>query len=297
MKYWDEVRTVAKVARLGTVSAASKELGVHRATVQRHVELMEDALGARLFLKHARGYTPTEAALELRRVAEGTEKEINRIARRIQLTEGDYEASVSITAAPALSAIMVGVLRELCHVYPRLRLEFNASTENLELEKGDADIAIRGGAKPTNPDYVVQSLESMRWSLYASPTYVARYGVLDSLDDLTSHYFVGPRSDDPRFRALAWINENVPPSNVVIRSDNTDFLEACVLEGAAIGFISTRSADEHHAMVPVLAGEVSWHSDLWLLTHVDQHRLPKIKACLTAIKAAFSGKAARPSGE
>lgn len=120
MKYWDEVRTAAKVARLGTVSTAARALGVHRTTVQRHIDQMEEALGTRLFLKHARGYTPTEAALELRRVAETAENAFTSVARKIELTAGDFTASVSITALPDLRPIMVRVLREICGVYPGL---------------------------------------------------------------------------------------------------------------------------------------------------------------------------------
>ena len=42
MDDWDQIRTAAQVARLGTVSAAAETLGVHRATVTRHI----DSLGS-----------------------------------------------------------------------------------------------------------------------------------------------------------------------------------------------------------------------------------------------------------
>ena len=44
MDNWDEIRTAFQVARLGTVSGAAEALGVHHATVIRHI----DALEARL---------------------------------------------------------------------------------------------------------------------------------------------------------------------------------------------------------------------------------------------------------
>ena len=65
MTNWDEIRTAFHVARLGTVSAAAEALGVHHATVIRHVDALEARLGARLFQRHARGYTPTEAGRDL----------------------------------------------------------------------------------------------------------------------------------------------------------------------------------------------------------------------------------------
>ncbi|MEO1027540.1 MAG: LysR family transcriptional regulator [Pseudomonadota bacterium] len=287
MKYWDEVRTVAKVARVGTVSAASKELGIHRATVQRHVEQMEEALGTKLFLKHARGYTPTEAALELRRVAESTEEEIERIARRIQLTDGDFESSVTLTGSPPLRLVMVDVVKEICRTYPKLRLNYLSSFSLLELEKGDADIALRAGDRPNNPDYVVQPIEELEWALYASPTYVARHGLPTDMSEFSSHYFVGPESKNPKHPGLSWITSNVPPANVVIRSNDDQFLEQCVLEGGAIGFLNNKTAGEQHGFVKVLDPAPKITTNLWLVTHVDHHRRPKIQACLKAIKTVF----------
>ena len=61
MENWDEVRTAYQVARIGTVSGAAKVLGVHHATVIRHIDALESRLGAKLFQRHPRGYTATEA--------------------------------------------------------------------------------------------------------------------------------------------------------------------------------------------------------------------------------------------
>jgi len=70
MENWDEVRTAYQVARMGTVSGAAEVLGVHHATVIRHIDAIEARLGVKLFQRHARGYTPTEAGLDLLRVAQ-----------------------------------------------------------------------------------------------------------------------------------------------------------------------------------------------------------------------------------
>ena len=61
MDNWDEVRTAYQVAKMGTVSGAAEVLGVHHATVIRHVDALEAHLGVKLFQRHARGYTATEA--------------------------------------------------------------------------------------------------------------------------------------------------------------------------------------------------------------------------------------------
>jgi len=78
MENWDEIRTAFQVARLGTVSGAAEVLGVHHATVIRHIDALEKRLGAKLFQRHARGYTPTEAGRDLLLVAQTTEEQIGQ---------------------------------------------------------------------------------------------------------------------------------------------------------------------------------------------------------------------------
>ena len=55
MDNWDEVKTALHVARVGTVSGAAEVLGVHHATVIRHIDALEERLGVKLFQRHPRG--------------------------------------------------------------------------------------------------------------------------------------------------------------------------------------------------------------------------------------------------
>ena len=47
MDNWDEIRTAFQVARKGTVSGAAEQLGVHHATVIRHIDALEQRLPSR----------------------------------------------------------------------------------------------------------------------------------------------------------------------------------------------------------------------------------------------------------
>jgi len=81
---WDEIRTAYEVAKRGTVSGAAGALGVHHATVIRHIDALERRLGTRLFQRHARGYNATEEGRELLRVAAVTDEQISRMEGRIR---------------------------------------------------------------------------------------------------------------------------------------------------------------------------------------------------------------------
>jgi len=106
MDSWDEMRTAFAVARQGTVSGAAAALGVHHATVIRHIDALEARLGVKLFQRHARGYTPTEAGDELARVAGATDDQFSQLEARLRAFRFPGEAAGTPEApAPSLADV------------------------------------------------------------------------------------------------------------------------------------------------------------------------------------------------
>ena len=107
MENWDEIRTAFQVARLGTVSGAAEVLGVHHATVIRHIDALEKRLGAKLFQRHARGYTPTEAGRDLLLVAQTTEEQFGQLASRIKGQGETVTGELVVTAITGIADLIV----------------------------------------------------------------------------------------------------------------------------------------------------------------------------------------------
>ena len=112
MDNWDEVRTAFQVARMGTVSGAAEVLGVHHATVIRHIDALERRLGVKLFQRHARGYTATEAGADLLRVAQATEDQFNQLAGRLKGQGDEVSGELVVTSLGSLAPLLVPVLAE-----------------------------------------------------------------------------------------------------------------------------------------------------------------------------------------
>ena len=113
MENWDEIRTAYQVARIGTVSGAAEVLGVHHATVIRHIDALEGRLGAKLFQRHPRGYTATEAGQELLKVAQITEDQFAHLAARITGTATEISGELVVTSVPGLSELVTPTLVRL----------------------------------------------------------------------------------------------------------------------------------------------------------------------------------------
>src|SRR5215831_1167277 len=68
---WDLYRSFLEVLRTGSLSAASRSLGLTQPTLGRHIAMLEKTLhGKPLFTRSRMGLQPTETARELRPHAE-----------------------------------------------------------------------------------------------------------------------------------------------------------------------------------------------------------------------------------
>lgn len=283
---WDEIRTAFQVARLGTVSGAAEVLGVHHATVIRHVDALERRLGTRLFQRHARGYTPTEAGRDLLLVAQTTEEQFSQLASRIKGHGETVAGELVVTSITQIADLLVPVLASFQAAHPDVRVRFLSDMRVFRLDYGEAHVAIRAGAAPAEPDNVVQPLVRIRTGLYASRAYVAAEGLLAGEADLARHRFVGPDSDASRPPFNRWLVETVPSDRIVFRAGEAAAIASAVKAGAGIGFLMAFRAAADPDLVEMLAPRPEWDSPLWLVTHVDLHRTRKVQALLAHLKAA-----------
>ncbi len=285
MDNWDEVRTAFQVARLGTVSGAADALGVHHATVIRHIDSLEARLGAKLFQRHARGYTATEAGEDLLMVAKTTDDQFQQLAGRIRGRRNDVTGELVVTSLVALSPSLTNVLISFQEKHPDLVVRFLTGNRVFRLEYGEAHVALRAGNMPEEPDNVVQPFSHLGMSLYASKSYVEKYGLPASEDDLKDHRFVGhDHLKSSRAPFERWLNERVPEKNIVFRATDMRVLIEAVQLGAGLGFVPVLEAQNDPNFVEVMKPKPEWQAPLWLVTHVDLHRTAKVQAFLTHLK-------------
>ncbi|WP_322894020.1 MULTISPECIES: LysR family transcriptional regulator [unclassified Yoonia] len=284
MDNWDEIRTAFQVARKGTVSGAAEVLGVHHATVIRHIDALEQRLGVKLFQRHARGYTATEAGQDLLQVAQATDDQFTQLAGRIKGQGEGVSGDLVITSVDLLSQWLTPVMVAFQELYPEVRIRYRSGVRVFRLEYGEAHVAIRAGNMPEEPDNVVQPLMARRMSLVASAAYIARYGLPDGVDDLRNHRFV--TSDDETSRAPfeRWLRGQVPDECLSYRATDQRNMQDAVMAGAGIGFVLSQQCTAESGLTEVIPSMDAWTAPLWLVTHVDLHRTTKVQAFLRFLK-------------
>ena len=283
---WDEIRTAYQVARLGTVSGAAEVLGVHHATVIRHIDALENRLGAKLFQRHARGYTATEAGRELLEVTQGVSDRFDQLASRIKGQNEEVSGELVVTAISGIPRLLTPAVVAFGMLHPKLIIRFLTDMRLFRLSSGEAHVAIRAGARPEDADYVVQKFTQVRMALYAARTYAAAHGLPKGESDLARHRFVGADDQQARAPFYQWLRQAHPAAHVPFRVSESAAAEAAVRAGAGLGFLSTCDVGNDPDLVEVLPSRPEWSTPLWLVTHVDLHRTLKVQKLLAHLKEA-----------
>lgn len=289
MANWDEIKTAYQVARVGTVSGAAEVLGVHHATVIRHIDALEDHLETKLFQRHARGYTPTEAGQELLRVAQVTDDQFTQMTGRIRGQGSEMTGDLVITSLPSMAPLLAPVLTSFQREHPGIIVRYLTDERVFRLEYGEAHVAIRTGNPPQEADNVAQKFTTTQIALYAHEDYISRHGTLKGEDDLPNHVFVGLDNADGRAPFFLWLAERVARENVRFRFSSSEDGVHAIEAGAGMGFLPTHRAREIPGFVQQLPPRPEWAANNWIVTHVDLHRTPKVQAFLSFLKEASKG--------
>ena len=284
MQNWTEIHTAFQVAELKTIVAAAEALGLHRATVVRHIDTLEHELGTKIFHRHRRGYEPTEAGQDLLHVARATQDLINQLAARTRNTSGDLTGDFIVTSHEHVAELLMPALARFGSENPKVHVQYLASADVVKLEYGAAHGALRSGPKPSEPDNVVLPFTSLSLGLYAHPDYLEAHGQPEPSQDLRSHRFVCWDTQSRTLPFSVWFDEHVPENSVVLSSRDLSVVEKAVSNAAGIGLVAELPSIVRHGLQPVFPNPDDWHIPLWLVTHVDLHRSQKIQTFLDTLR-------------
>lgn len=281
---WSDIHFAYQVARLGTLSAAADALGVHHSTVLRRIDALEKRLNTRLFHRHARGYVATDAGKLVLQVAEHTQDEFDRLIGQLAGADQQLSGNLVITTVTSFATQITPVLAEFQKLHPEIHLEYVADPRIFKLEYGEAHVSIRPGTQPKDPDYVVQRLRTMPTTLYASASYIKQHGAMKTLRDIGTHRFIASVSPLSNISYMRWINENIPAEQIYYRA--SDFLSMMLASENGMGITPANCwiADNNRKIQRLLDPPQEWHEELWLVTHRDIHRTPKVQALTQFLK-------------
>ena len=140
------LRTVAAVARSGSLSRAAAALGMAQSAASRHVAEVEAVLGGALFHRTGRGVTPTELAAEAMPRLLALLADADTLTQSLRERSGAPGGPVTLGLVPSLSGRLASALwARLAQQQPRLQLNVREGySGDLEtaLAEGRVDLAV-----------------------------------------------------------------------------------------------------------------------------------------------------------
>ncbi|WP_287496640.1 LysR family transcriptional regulator [Pandoraea sp. CB10b_02] len=190
MHQLDAMRIFVRVTETGSFTQAADSLGLPRASVSNAIKQLETKLGTRLLHRTTRRVQLTQdgqACLERCQdlLADMEEWETMFVASDEALTgrlRVDLPATLArTTVIPQLPAFLAQ--------HPALQVELSSTDRRVDLVREGFDCVLRVGAIGDST-LIARPLGRMRQINVASPAYLERYGVPQTLEDLSAHRLV-----------------------------------------------------------------------------------------------------------
>ena len=285
---WSLFRTFLAVLQEGSQSAAARRLGLTQPTVARHLDLLEAAVGADLFLRTQRGLVPTELGLALRPQAEALQSTAAAMMRQASAANDEVSGVVRISASEVIGVehlppFLAGLRRR----HPALAIELVATNAVDDLLKREADVAVRN-VEPRQAALVCRRVPSAELGLYAHRSYLAERGTPRSIADLAHHDLIGFDRETPALRPMIQRYPWLAQQAFALRTDSNLAQLAAIRASFGIGVCQAPRLGRDPDLVRILPEDLSIELGIWVVVHEDQRSAPRCRAVFDALVQGLS---------
>jgi DNA-binding transcriptional LysR family regulator len=291
---WNDARYFLAVSRLGSLSAAARQLRVQQSTVGRRLGTLETALETRLFERTPDGYVPTPAGELFVAHAERIESEALAVERQLAGREGQVAGSVRVTAPQMFGfGFLVPLLARLQPQQPNIVVELVAENFALNLMRREADLALRLG-RPQQPALVMRKLGIVNDGLYASRAYLESHGPLG--DDGTGHSYIDFDETYNHPASAAFVRSRLRGGRCVLKLNGTPGIATAARVGMGIAQLPCWLGDSDDTLVR-LKPDHAHPMDLWLVMHRDLRHAARIRVVSEFFVREITRAASQLTGE
>lgn len=303
---WSDLRYALAIGRVGSVSAAARQLGVNATTVQRRLDALERRLGARLFDRARSGYQPTEAGRVVIEQARRMADQADEIERAVLGRDRELTGPLRVTTAfVVMEHLLPQPLADFAHAFPGIEVEVveNAFLVDLARRHADsaqtwsrleADVALRLSAN------VAEHLVGRKLGLAECRIYALRGapGLPQSVTPLQTLLKEAPWvafERDATSRVYdRWMRQNLEQAQVRVRVDIFNAKAAMLRTGVGVGLLPSFMQAKHPELVPVSDPIPEVAVPVWMLTHPDLRQTARVRAFMQHVGDALAERLRPP---
>ncbi|MBB3655228.1 DNA-binding transcriptional LysR family regulator [Rhizobium sp. BK650] len=280
---WDFYRSFLAVLQHGSLSAAARELGLTQPTIGRHIDALEEAVGAELFTRSSNGLLPTDMALDLQPYAETLATTAAALLRTASSQRDKVEGTVRISASEVIGIeVLPPIIADLQEAYPGLHVELSASDTLEDLMNREADIAVRM-AEPQQDALLVRRIGDIPLGFHAHRRYLERHGTPQTMAELAGHRFIGFDRQTAYIRMMRKLYPLADELSYIFRTSSQLAQIAAIRAGIGIGICQTGLARPNPDLVHILANEFEIPLRTWVAMHQNLKTSPRCRVTFDAL--------------
>ena len=295
---WSELQLMLALARGAGLAGAAERLGVDPSTVHRRIGALEQRFGHALFERHRRGgWLATAMGERLLASATRMEEEVASAERALASADAGLEGSVRLTTTDTLAQVLLmPMLAALREQHPNLSIELSVANRLFAFGRGETELALRGGHRPSERSVVARKLADIGGTLYASRAYLERHPRPRRRSDLSEHRFVLGDSSLAHViyteRAEALRGVGLP----ALRCDSLLAQRAAVEAGLGVAVLPCFLGDRSPELVRLFAPEPELTEQLWLVVHEQLRRVARVRVVADYLAEAIMAHAPELAG-
>lgn len=293
---WNRARAFLVTAEEGSFSAAARALGISQPTVGRQVAALEDELDVTLFERVGSGLALTEAGADLVEHV----RAMGEAANRVSLTAAGRATTIAgpvIIAASEVAAAhtLPPLIADIRARYPAVQVEIVASTGVSDLQRREADIAVRN-FRPQAEGLVARKVAEDRARLYATPGYLQSIGDPQTPAALSRADFIGFDKTPALMQGLNALGLSLTLDRFVLVSGNQLAQWALCKAGLGVAIMPESVADADPAVVRALESLPPFPVPIWLTTHRELRTSRRIRAVFDLLAAGLAERLGGDAG-
>jgi molybdate transport repressor ModE-like protein len=274
---WEDLRVLIELARLGSLSATARALGITHATVSRRIASLEASLCQQLVMRDGGRYVLTDAGTRILAAAAPMAASADAVLRAATGFGELLTGAVRITATEMVAKFLVlPAIEEILGRFPGIEVYLNVTQANLNLARSDADIAIRLAKPAPDSGLVASKVNELTYHLYGSRSYVESRRP-EQLQ------FIGYPAEVADWPESKMIDNHAAGRKIALRMNHLgNRIEAARL-GMGIALLPSLMAEEYADLVRISRGSPVMRRDVFVILHEDNLEVPRMKACVQVL--------------
>ena len=187
---WDKLKIFHAVAEAGSFTNATVNLNLSQSAISRQIQSLEDDLKEKLFERHARGLTVTENGEYVYRTAHEVISKLKEVETSLGDQKDKPSGKITITTVRSFGTHwLTPRIQEFMQLNPEVEVELIFDDKELDLSTRQADIGIFM-RRPKKLNYIQRKLIDINYHIYGSNKYLEKYGMTNTLNDLSKNKFI-----------------------------------------------------------------------------------------------------------